>query len=308
MRLFRFTSLICAFVLIASTGCNLSKRSDAPAAQGGGKYGDPNAVAVASPSGSPDSEGEKSTSQTGSGKSQPKTSGSGTTAAPRTARITDIGGTGASNGRLILAPHPYTELNFEIDWVDGREPNPAVINHLREVMGEIMPGKKITFSGGNEVPAQSGSYRAEDIVDFASKIRDTRSETTKASIWIGYLNGTMRGGGVAGVAVGGTICTVFLDTVDSLHLPPTTRIEIEKTIIVQEVAHLLGLVNLGYRSPRDHEDRDHPGHSKNVNSVMYWALMTSEGIVDFLRRGLAPPTRFDADDLADLKDLRDGKL
>ena len=42
------------------------------------------------------------------------------------------------------------------------------------------------------------------------------------------------------------------------------------------LATSLGLVNLVYTSPADHEDAGHPGHSNNEDSVMYWAVKDCE--------------------------------
>jgi len=66
-------------------------------------------------------------------------------------------------------------------------------------------------------------------------------------------------------------------------------------------------VNLGYHSPRPHEDPQHPGHSNDPNSVMYWAV-DNVGVATLLGGHTAPPTDFDPDDRADLSDIRRGEL
>ncbi|MDA0926436.1 MAG: hypothetical protein O3C36_07335, partial [archaeon] len=63
--------------------------------------------------------------------------------------------------------------------------------------------------------------------------------------------------------------------------------------------------NLVYTSPVDHEDPDHPGHSNNDESVMYWAI-ESTGLRNFITGDL--PTTFDDDDLADLAGLASGDI
>ncbi len=64
---------------------------------------------------------------------------------------------------------------------------------------------------------------------------------------------------------------------------------------------MLGLVNAVYVSPRDHEDKDHPHHSSNDASVMYWAVESSS--LGAIFSGTLPDA-FDADDKADLADLQ----
>ena len=68
---------------------------------------------------------------------------------------------------------------------------------------------------------------------------------------------------------------------------------------MHEVGHLLGLVDLVLDTGR--ADPEHPGHSSNRSSVMYWAV-ESTLITDVLAGG--PPRDFDADDLRDLAAIR----
>jgi hypothetical protein len=74
---------------------------------------------------------------------------------------------------------------------------------------------------------------------------------------------------------------------------------IESAVVTHEVGHLLGLVDLFLHTGR--QDPDHPGHSTDQNSVMYWAV-ESNLVADLLTGG--PPKDFDNADLADLQTIR----
>ena len=74
---------------------------------------------------------------------------------------------------------------------------------------------------------------------------------------------------------------------------------IEDAVTMHEVGHLLGLVDLYLETGR--ADPEHPGHSRNTRSVMYWAV-ESNLVADLLTGG--PPKDFDNDDLADLQSIR----
>ncbi|HII57235.1 MAG TPA: hypothetical protein HA266_06795 [Candidatus Poseidoniaceae archaeon] len=65
------------------------------------------------------------------------------------------------------------------------------------------------------------------------------------------------------------------------------------------------MVNLVYTSPADHEDSEHPGHSNNEDSVMYWAVETVS-ISAWFSGDL--PTEFDQDDLDDMEGMKSGEL
>ena len=80
---------------------------------------------------------------------------------------------------------------------------------------------------------------------------------------------------------------------------------IERSVIVHEFGHLLGLINNGYQSPHNHEDSEHPHHSNNDESVKYWAI-ESQDIGNQIDG--EPPNNFDSDDLDDLRLMKEGKL
>ncbi|MEO7803388.1 MAG: hypothetical protein ABIS18_02840 [Actinomycetota bacterium] len=305
----RLIAVAIALMLVAS-GCG-TRRGAKVAGPKSGAYGAQGLLVSPSPGASGASSSGGSTAAAGT-KSTPKTSQATSGADPGGVEasqiVADVGGFGARNGRLFLGSSQYTTINFEIDSVVGREPSQAAIDHLVKVTREVAPGKKVTVNGGNVIAAQGGSYSGEGVRAIGERLRDVRSDKPIATVWVGYLDGTLKGGGAAGVAVGGTVCAVFMDTIDELPFPPTTRLGLEKAILVQEVFHLMGLVNIGYKSPRPHEDLDHPHHSNNQDSVMFWALMNRAHIVNFLARGGVPPTTFDADDTADLRDLAAGNL
>ena len=68
-----------------------------------------------------------------------------------------------------------------------------------------------------------------------------------------------------GVAVDASTVALFGDSIDEAEGPlgrPSVE-DVENSVVIHEVGHLLGLVNLVYQSPVDHEDADHPGHSNN---------------------------------------------
>ena len=307
MKTRRLAALLMALLLVAGACSKAKKVKTGPRS---GKYGDPNAVeasptpkaaaTAAAPTAGTAPRSGSTTKPTQRASSSPGVTGG---IAPGLQLISDTGGNAC---KPILQPSAYTEIVLEVDWVSGREPSPGAVSHVVNLL-KRETGKPVTLKGGNLLPSQGGNYDEDKIQRIAAQ-RNTKSEVPVASLWVGYLDGTTKGGGAAGVAWGGTIATVFMDTIDGLPFPPSVKEGIEKTIIVQEIFHLLCMVNIGYKSPRDHEDRDHPRHSKNPNSVMYWALMTREGIIPFISNGGSPPTDFDSDDRADLADIRAGRL
>ena len=154
----------------------------------------------------------------------------------------------------------------------------------------------------------SGAWSAEDVRDQALAYREAPPMDGATLRWhLLFPAGGYDDDSVLGVAVNAADVAVFRDSIDDAEniLRRPSAEDIENSVTLHEVGHLLGLVNLVYTSPRDHEDPDHPGHSSNEDSVMYWAVDSSS--IGAIFSGELP-NDFDDDDRADLEDLASGDL
>lgn len=112
---------------------------------------------------------------------------------------------------------------------------------------------------------------------------------------------------VLGVAVDASTVAIFKDSVkeaEGLFGRPSSE-EVERAVTIHEAGHLLGLVNLVYKSQIDHEDSGNAGHSSNDNSVMYWAIESND-VGNFITGNL--PDEFDQDDKTDLEEMANGTI
>lgn len=117
-----------------------------------------------------------------------------------------------------------------------------------------------------------------------------------------FLAGRLEGQDSAlGAAVRGDTAVVFVEQVRSASSPLVSAAALEQAVATHELGHLLGLVDLVRSTGR--ADPEHPGHSPNRGSVMYWAIES-----DLVTSVLAgpPPADFDAADRADLAAIRSG--
>lgn len=215
-------------------------------------------------------------------------------------------------GGLALAclrDDAYRELIIEIDHAPGYNPESSTVSLLKERLGQVCDkpdGIRIEL---NEVDfSETNTWTAEKVRDIGHETMDNDPQTSVLRWHVIMPEGKYSDESVLGVAVDASTIALFSDSIDdatSIFNPRISSEDIENSVMVHEFGHLLGLVNLVYTSPADHEDSQHPGHSNNEDSVMYWAIETFT--VDAWFSGDLP-TEFDQDDLNDMQGMKSGEL
>lgn len=216
-----------------------------------------------------------------------------------TAPTLDAGGPPGSFAPSLLRPAASTQLVLELQVAPGAEPAQAVVDHVRATLAAAT-GKAVSVTVG---PAPDGTaWDGGSIRGAADAGATTPQGGGTAVLRLLFLHGSFEGdGGVLGVAVRGDVAAVFVDRAEAAAGLLGDPQAILTSVATHEVGHLLGLVDLVLDTGR--ADPDHPGHSRNPGSVMYWAV-ESDLISSLL--GSRPPRDFDADDLADLRTIADG--
>jgi hypothetical protein len=175
------------------------------------------------------------------------------------------------------------------------------LDHLGAVLGEVS-AKPVSVQAGPAVPGGARAWSGDDLRAEADREGTVAQGGSTAVLHVLAVHGTFGGDtGVLGVSVRGDTAAIFVDQVEASGSVLTGSAAIESAVVTHEAGHLLGLVDL-YRST-GRQDPEHPGHSTNQGSVMYWAVESS--LVGQLLGG-GPPQDFDAADLADLAAIRDG--
>ena len=205
----------------------------------------------------------------------------------------------------ILQNTKYSNLHIEINYVSDYEPNSEALDLLRQRINEVTDKKSVTISQ-NSFGSTDSSYSLEEIFEIEDSQRKEFKNGDEFVIHILYLNGEFEDNDkTLGLAYTGSSFVIFQEQIEDAAFLLISAQDIEKSVLVHEYGHLLGLVNNGYNSPHDHEDPDHPNHSNNEDSVMYWAV-ESQDLYNQLDG--EPPNSFDSDDLDDLRLMKEGKL
>lgn len=198
---------------------------------------------------------------------------------------------------------------MEVNAVAGYEPRPSVLSLLRSRVASIVDKPRgIEILPVRTFESSQGSYSLRDIdrLERARRTRYSDASSGEVVIHLLYLNGRIREAESAlGLAYRASSIAILPDRIEVASNPVVGAEKIEQAVVVHEAGHLIGLVNIGYSSPRPHEDPDHEGHSSNRGSVMYWAVESLD-VANVLAGG--PPTQFDSDDRADLADRKSGRI
>ncbi|HEX2029469.1 MAG TPA: hypothetical protein VHF25_15885 [Nitriliruptorales bacterium] len=218
---------------------------------------------------------------------------------------TDDHGEVGANGRAIVRGS-VPNVVVEVDVQEGAEPDPAAIDHLVGVLGEVVdkPGG-ISDAGGNVFSSERSTWTDADLRAAAQQHRSQRSTADTVAIHLLYVRGRFAQEDTLGLARNASEVALFPDRWRQTlgQLLGGAR-QVEEAVVVHELGHLLGLVNLSYRSEVDHEDPEHPGHSSSQGSVMYWAIESTA--IGQVFDG-PPPDRFDEADRADIEGLKMGR-
>lgn len=208
----------------------------------------------------------------------------------------------------------WPTLVIEIDHAPGYRPSETALTHLEMTMRNITRKTDITLLVQESLPAEPRTWTADDLLALERDTRTTQHAAPVALVHVLYPAGKYENPDAAGIAIGGVTlgpAVIFLDVLRELRLPlaglpalqqPQPALDrLERSTLLHEVGHAIGLVNNGMPMTRPHEDAEHERHSNNQNSVMYWAIESSAGLRDHLLNDKSIPDTFDADDRADIR-------
>ena len=209
-----------------------------------------------------------------------------------------------------LSDDKYTSMVVEIDYEAGYMPEQSSTDLLKTRLEQVCDkpqGIEVFLTETNF--DHEGQWSASDVREKGWNEKSNNPQSDSTLYWQAiFPSGQYANDGVLGVAVDASTIAIFGEAVDDAEGPIFNRPsaeEIENSVLVHEFGHLLGLVNLVYQSPVEHEDEEHKGHSNNEDSVMYWAI-ESANIGNIITGEL--PDDFDADDLNDLAGMLSGEI
>jgi hypothetical protein len=201
----------------------------------------------------------------------------------------------------LLQGSAYPHLVVEVDYTPGDRPTATALNILQARLATYTAKESIRLVF--DVIAVNGTMFSElDLLDLERAHRNEATAGDTFTLYILSISGELSNGkGTAlGAAYTASSLAIFKDVIRIATIGPGPSIsEVESSVLVHEVGHLMGLVNLVYTSELDYEDVNHPFHSSNSSDVMYWAIESAP----FTQS----PNDFGSETQFDLQKLRDGE-
>ena len=194
-------------------------------------------------------------------------------------------------------------LKIEIDYTPASAPSASDEAVLSSVLGHYS-GKQVSIvpDEGN-LPVEK-DYSLDTVVKLTEEHRSCFTSSTQVCLYFLFLPGSFENSAALGAAYTSSAVAIMTEQIQNGSNALVSRDRIATATITHELGHLFGLVNLIGKEVRPHEDPDHPGHSSNPNSVMYWAV--EDLSVNSILSG-GPVTTFDQDDEADIALIRGNK-
>jgi hypothetical protein len=204
----------------------------------------------------------------------------------------------------LLRDDTYRSLTVEIQYMPGFAPDKKAVANLRSFLYEHLqkPGgisivqKEITSSPDTVLTL-------EEAVDIERANRTKFASKDALTLYILYTNGYYTDNSILGWAYRNTSAVIFGKKIreQSDRRGKPDRTKLESTVLLHEMGHLLGLVNVGTPLQSAHKDNGHGKHCKNKHCLMYYKVDTRYIPSLLLKRDIP---KLDAACLEDLQALK----
>lgn len=200
----------------------------------------------------------------------------------------------------LLSGSKYTSIKIEVQYMPGFQPDGAAINNLTSFLNTLTNKPSgITIIQSSIVTAGKTILTLNDIASIEKANRTVFTAGAQLGVYLLFTDGNYSEANVLGLAYRNTSTCILGKTIqdNSGGIGQASRTKLVTTVIEHEVAHILGLVDIGTAMQTNHKDAAHGNHCINSNCLMYYASETTD-VLGFLVTGNIP--LLDANCRADL--------
>lgn len=205
-----------------------------------------------------------------------------------------------ASARDLLTEERFTSLTVEINYMSAFRPEGETIFHLKNFLNQYLHKRDNIKIMLNEIDTVAKKVvSSNDAIATEEKVRKFFTKGKNITLHILITNGVNPNPAILGMAYRNTSVVLYGSNIikHSTSKGKLTRAELETSVLLHEMGHLLGLVNKA-SATNAHSDEEHHDHCKNRACLMYWATETrSLSIIN--RRGAIP--KLDDDCIEDLR-------
>lgn len=197
-----------------------------------------------------------------------------------------------SSAHDLLSATKYTKLAIEIVYVKNFKPATQTITYLQSFLETRLnkPGGIIITQREVSAPGFS-PYSIDEIVNLENAFRTKYNNGTTLALYLFFADGNAMGDTASsftlGTAYRNTSFVLYENTIknNSGGLGQPSTVNLETTVILHEMGHLLGLVNLGSPMQTPHLDGAHDKHCNDDTCLMYWEA-DNNGVMNMILGGV----------------------
>lgn len=206
---------------------------------------------------------------------------------------------GASANDLLSA-NKYTNLKIEIQYMPGFQPDAASVTNLTNFANSLLNKPAgITVTQTQIAASNKTSLTLNEIASVEQTNRTAVTSGNQMAVYFLFTDANYSQPNVLGIAYRNTSMCLMGKTIkdNSGGVGQTSKTKLETTVMQHELAHILGLVDIGSPMQTNHKDAAHGNHCNNSTCLMYYASETTD-VLGFLITGNVPT--LDANCRADL--------
>ena len=189
----------------------------------------------------------------------------------------------------LLSNNKYNALKIEVQHMPGYQPSDVALKNLKTFLYKYInkPGG-ITIVTKELQPAVDTIVSINEVVAFEKANRMEHNLSKELSLYILYYDGFFEDEKMLGYAYLNTSAVLFTKNLEQNTggSKKPSRTVLETRVLQHEVAHLLGLVNVGTPLQSEHKDDDHGKHCINKHCLMYYLTDTEESPEILLKKGV----------------------
>jgi|AntDeeMinimDraft_5_1070356.scaffolds.fasta_scaffold01423_4 hypothetical protein len=192
----------------------------------------------------------------------------------------------------LLANDNFSNLEIEVAFVEGFEPEQQTLDNLRSFLMARTFKENISFNPHPVTPSKEAPYTIDDIRDMESGLRESSNSENTIRVFIFFADGDNAGNEGNQVTLGSayknTSIVVYEKTIRDFTntFAAPSRVSVETISLTHEFSHLFGLVDIGSPAQSDHEDPDSNGHCTTENCLMRAEAQFATGIMGMLGNGI----------------------